>query len=34
LAVCYRIAQRHNATIEVETGPAGTSFIVKFNQSA
>jgi len=34
LAVCYRIAQRHNATIEVETGPEGTTFIVKFNQSA
>lgn len=26
LPVCYRIAQRHQAAIEVETGPAGTAF--------
>jgi len=25
VAVCYRIAQRHKATIEVETGPEGTA---------
>ncbi|MFZ5645673.1 MAG: PAS domain S-box protein [Bacillota bacterium] len=31
LAVCYSIAARHNATINVETGPAGTTFFVKFN---
>jgi len=31
MAVCYRIAQRHNATIEVETSPEGTAvnFIFK-----
>ncbi len=31
LAVCYRIAQRHYANIEVETGGAGTTFSVKFS---
>lgn len=31
LAVCYRIAQRHNATIEVHTSSAGTSFFLCFN---
>ena len=30
LAVCYSIAARHNAKIDVETGPAGTTFSVKF----
>ncbi len=30
LAVCYRIAQRHNATIEVHTSSAGTSFRLHF----
>jgi two-component system, sporulation sensor kinase E len=30
LSVCYRIAQRHNAKIEVKSSSAGTSFIVKF----
>jgi signal transduction histidine kinase len=30
LPICYRIAERHNARIEVETGPAGTSFVVRF----
>ncbi|MGI5912767.1 MAG: PAS domain S-box protein [Syntrophomonadaceae bacterium] len=30
LAACYSIAQRHNARIEVETGPAGTTFRVIF----
>lgn len=32
LAVCYRIAQRHLATIEVETGPGGTGIHLVFNQ--
>lgn len=31
LAVCYRIAQRHYANIEVETGGAGTTFSVRFS---
>ncbi|MFA4884734.1 MAG: ATP-binding protein, partial [Desulfotomaculaceae bacterium] len=30
LAVCYSIAARHNAAIKVETGPDGTTFIVRF----
>jgi signal transduction histidine kinase len=30
LAVCYSIATRHNATISVETGPGGTTFLVRF----
>ncbi|HZW84221.1 MAG TPA: PAS domain S-box protein [Candidatus Deferrimicrobium sp.] len=30
LAVCYGIAGRHNASIEVETGSKGTTFYVKF----
>ena len=30
LSVCYRIAARHNATIEVKTGPQGTTFFVRF----
>lgn len=31
LPVCYRIAGRHNATIEVETTDRGTTFFVRFN---
>ncbi|MDR3566187.1 MAG: ATP-binding protein [Negativicutes bacterium] len=34
LPVCYRIAERHNAKMEVDTGSHGTTFFVKFNQSA
>lgn len=30
LAVCYRIANRHNAKIEVDTSSAGTTFYVRF----
>lgn len=30
LAVCYSIAARHNAEIKVDTGPAGTTFEVRF----
>ncbi|WP_170291939.1 PAS domain-containing sensor histidine kinase [Heliobacterium mobile] len=30
LAVCYSIAERHNAKIEVDTSPEGTTFFVKF----
>ena len=30
LAVCYRVAQRHGATIHVDTSPAGTTFSIRF----
>lgn len=30
LAVCYRIAERHNAKIDVQTGAAGTTFMIVF----
>lgn len=30
LATCYSIAARHNASISVETGPDGTTFLVHF----
>ncbi|HZK56266.1 MAG TPA: ATP-binding protein [Desulfosporosinus sp.] len=30
LAMCYSIADRHNALIEVKTGPDGTTFSVRF----
>jgi PAS domain S-box-containing protein len=31
LPVCYRIAEKHNAKIDIETGPRGTTFKVIFN---
>jgi len=34
LAVCYSIAARHNARIEIKTGPEGTAFYVIFPVSA
>jgi len=33
LGVCYAIAARHNAKIEIQTGLEGTTFFVKFNLS-
>ncbi|OPX90177.1 MAG: Sporulation kinase A [Pelotomaculum sp. PtaB.Bin104] len=33
LATCYSIAGRHQARIEAETGPGGTTFYVKFKES-
>jgi len=30
LAICYSIADRHNARIEVDTGPSGTTFYTRF----
>ena len=30
LAVCYSIAARHNAKIDIETGSTGTTFFVRF----
>ena len=32
LAVCYGIAARHNASIDIDTGPWGTLFSVRFKQ--
>ncbi|MDR3542069.1 MAG: ATP-binding protein [Desulfosporosinus sp.] len=32
LAVCYSIAARHNAKIDIETGPTGTTFLVRFKK--
>lgn len=32
LPVCYSIAHRHKASIEVNTGKSGTTFLVKFNR--
>lgn len=33
LAVCYSIANRHEAEIDVATGPGGTTFFVRFKTS-
>lgn len=33
LAVCYGIAARHNARIDIETGSSGTTFNVRFNNT-
>jgi PAS domain S-box-containing protein len=33
LAVCFSIANRHNATIEVETSSYGTTFFVRFDHT-
>lgn len=30
LGICYAVAARHNATIEIETSPEGTTFFTKF----
>jgi PAS domain S-box-containing protein len=30
LAVCFSIAARHNAKIDIQTGPTGTTFFVRF----
>lgn len=32
LSVCYSVAERHNAKIEIDTNPAGTTFYIKFPQ--
>ena len=34
LAVCYSIAARHNAVIEIKTGTGGTTFYIKFKNSS
>ncbi|MHB8157690.1 MAG: PAS domain S-box protein [Desulfocucumaceae bacterium] len=33
LAVCYSVAARHGAVIDVETGSAGTTFYVRFKEN-
>ncbi|OPX88092.1 MAG: Sporulation kinase E [Pelotomaculum sp. PtaB.Bin104] len=33
LATCYSIAERHNAKIDIETSPLGTTFLVRFKIS-
>lgn len=33
MAVCYSIAHRHQAKIEIETGPGGTAFMVYFTSA-
>ena len=30
MAVCYRVAQRHGATIDIDSSPAGTTFSIRF----
>lgn len=32
LSVCYSIAERHNAQIEIDSSPAGTTFLIRFKQ--
>ncbi len=32
LSVCYNIAERHNAIIDVDSSPSGTTFFVRFRQ--
>ena len=34
LGICYAVAARHNATIEIESGPEGTTFFTKFRVDA
>ncbi|WP_425058778.1 ATP-binding protein [Sporomusa carbonis] len=30
MAICYRIAHRHNAKVDIDTGPAGTTINIRF----
>ncbi len=34
LAVCFCIAHRHNATVNVKTGPTGSTFLVRFSNNS
>lgn len=34
LAVCYRIANRHNAKIHIQTSSGGTTFTIRFEKPA
>lgn len=31
LPVCFKVVERHNATIEIETSSSGTTFFIRFN---
>ena len=33
IPICYRIAERHNAQLEINTSSAGTTFALKFKRS-
>lgn len=33
VGICYKIAEKHNAKVEVDTGPSGTTFYVRFEHS-
>ena len=33
IPICYKIAERHNAKIEVKTGSQGTTFLMKFERA-
>jgi PAS domain S-box-containing protein len=33
IPICYRIAERHHAKIEINTGAKGTTFLLKFSQN-
>lgn len=30
LTICYNIVKRHHATLDIETGPSGTTFLIRF----
>jgi signal transduction histidine kinase len=30
IPICFRIAERHNAEVKIDTGPRGTTFRVSF----
>jgi signal transduction histidine kinase len=34
LAICYSIVQRHRAKMDVESGPFGTTFYIRYNRTA
>lgn len=33
MAICYRIAHRHNAKLDIDTGPAGTTINIRFKNN-
>lgn len=33
MAICYRIAHRHNAQLDIDTGPTGTTIYIRFQRS-
>jgi len=34
LGICYAIATRHNAEIDIQTGVGGTTFFIKFKDGS